>query len=80
MSSYYNLAKLGRVALPSGTEYALIDVDGRAIITENYSSAASYTAGNYVIGVGLTGTDATYNDCLLRAKSDITAGAFDSSK
>ena len=80
MSVYYNLAKLGRVKLPSGTTYALIDVDCRKMITENYTSEASYSTGDLVIGTGLTGDNITFNDCLLRAKSDIPAGPFDSSK
>ena len=74
MSSYYNLAKLGRVKLPTNTEYALIDADGRAMIAPYYTSAASYSEGDYVIGTGLTGANAQYNDNLLKAKRDIPAG------
>ena len=55
MASYANLAKLGRVKLPpaSGQSdpryYALVDVDGRAMLAPNFSSSSSYVAGDYVI-------------------------------
>lgn len=74
MSSYYNLAKLGRVKLPTNTEYALIDADGRAIIAPYYALASAYSEGDYVIMTGLTGTNAKYNDNLFKAKRDISAG------
>lgn len=81
MSTYYDLAKLGRVKLPSTTEYALIDVDGRAIITENFSAAASYSTGDLVIGAGLfTEPNKQFNDCLLKAKTNILPGAFDNTQ
>jgi hypothetical protein len=74
MSSYYNLAKLGRVKLPTNTEYALIDADGRAMIAPYYALASAYSEGDYVIMTGLTGTNAKYNDNLFRAKKDISSG------
>ena len=70
MAIYSDLSKLGRVELPSGTKYALIDVDGRAIIAPNFSASASYSAGDHVI----------YGDNLYRAKASVSAGAWDSTK
>ena len=60
MAIYADLAKLGRVQLPSGNTYALIDVDGRAMIAPNFSSEASYTVGDHVI----------YGDNLYRFKAN----------
>lgn len=64
MAIYANLAKLGRVKLPSGSEYALIDVDGRSIIAPNFSAEASYNEGDHVI----------YGDNLYRFKTAKAAG------
>jgi len=72
MASYANLAKLGRVKLPpaSGQSdpryYALVDVDGRAMLAPNFSSSASYAQGDYVI----------YGDNLYRFDSAHPAGAW----
>lgn len=49
MAVYADLSKLGRVQLPSGTVYALVDVDGRSMIAATYSTSASYDTGDYVI-------------------------------
>ena len=68
MAIYTNLSKLGRVKLPSGTEYALIDVDGRAMLAPNFSAEASYDIGDHVI----------YNDNLYRFKAEHAAGAWNS--
>lgn len=68
MAIYSDLAKLGRVKLPSNTEYALIDVDGRAIIAPNFSTEASYNEGDHVI----------YGDNLYRFKTAKAAGAWNS--
>lgn len=68
MAVYSNLAKLGRVKLPSGTTYALIDVDGRSMLAPNFSTSTSYNEGDYVI----------YGDTLYRFKTDHAAGAWDS--
>lgn len=69
MAIYTNLPKLGRVQLPVGGPYALIDVDGRAIIAPNFSTENSYSLGDHVI----------YGDNLYRAKVDnIGAGAWNS--
>lgn len=68
MAIYSNLSKLGRVKLPSNTEYALIDVDGRAIIAPNFSVEASYDIGDHVI----------YEDNLYRFKAEHAAGAWNS--
>lgn len=62
MAIYADLAKLGRVQLPSGNTYALIDVDGRAMIAPNFSSEASYNVGDHVI----------YGDNLYRFKANHT--------
>jgi len=48
-SLYYNLAKLGRVQLPGGTSYALIDYNGRELIAEVFSANASYEEGQYIL-------------------------------
>lgn len=48
MASYSNLAKLGRVKLPTGTTYALVDVDGRAVITSEFSAEATYVKHDWV--------------------------------
>lgn len=48
MSIYANLPKLGRVKLPSGTEYALTDADLRLMIAPAWASGASYQVGDYV--------------------------------
>lgn len=68
MAIYANLAKLGRVKLPSGSEYALIDVDGRSIIAPNFSTEASYNEGDHVI----------YGDNLYRFKTAKAAGNWNS--
>lgn len=67
-SLYHNLNKLGRVALPSGTEYALIDYNGRELITQIFNTAASYQKDDYVI----------YEDELYRFIVDKAAGPWDS--
>ena len=66
MAIYSNLAKLGRVKLPSGSEYALIDVDGRAMLAPNFDAEASYSEGDHVI----------YGDNLYRFKVDHSAGEW----
>lgn len=66
MAIYSTLAKLGRVKLPSGTEYALIDVDGRAMLAPDFSASASYNAGDHVI----------YGDNLYRFDSAHAAGTW----
>ena len=70
MAVYSDLAKLGRVKLPSGTTYALIDVDGRAMLAPNFSTSTSYNEGDYVI----------YGDTLYRFNTDHAAGAWNSSQ
>lgn len=71
MAIYGNYDKLGRVKLPNNNIYALIDVDGRALIAPKFSDEATYLQGDHVV----------YNDNLYRAKTDIaTAGAWDSTK
>lgn len=71
MAIYSDLAKLGRIQLPAGTKYALVDIDGRAIIAPNFSTSGTYAIGDHVI----------YNDNLYRCKSAITtAGAWDDTK
>ena len=69
-SLYHNLAKLGRVALPSGTEYALIDYNGRELIAQIFTTAASYQTDDYVI----------YEDELYRFIANKAAGSWDSTK
>ena len=64
---YHGLAKLGRVQLPSGTTYALIDYNGRELIAPIFSAEASYEVGDYVI----------YEDNLYRFTADHAAGAWD---
>lgn len=70
MAVYSDLAKLGRVKLPSGTTYALIDVDGRAMLAPNFSTSTSYNEGDYVI----------YGDTLYRFNTDHAAGAWNSAQ
>lgn len=70
MAIYSNLSKLGRVKLPSGSEYALIDVDGRAIIAPNFSGEASYDEGDHVI----------YQDNLYRFNTNHAAGAWNATQ
>ena len=65
MALYHNYSKLGRVKLPNNTIYALIDVDGRAMLAPEFSAEASYNAGDHVI----------YNDDLYRFDSAHAAGA-----
>ena len=67
MAQYDELAKLGRVKLPSGTTYALIDVDGRAMLAPNFSTAVAYSAGDYVI----------YQDDLYRFDTAHAPGPWD---
>jgi len=67
MAIYTDLSKLGRVQLPSGTQYALVDVDGRLMLAPSFSSESTYSTGDHVI----------HGDGLFRAKSDIqTAGEW----
>lgn len=49
MSVYSNYSKLGRIKLPSGTTYALIDVDGRSMIAPDFDATGTYRSGDYVI-------------------------------
>lgn len=69
MSIYADLSKLGRVKLPSGTTYALVDIDGRAIIAPDFSASSAYAVGDHVI----------YGDNLYRAKVNVTAGEWSAS-
>ena len=62
-ASYSSLAKLGRIKLPSGTTYALVDVDGRAMLAANYATGTAYAVNDYVI----------YQDALYYITSAITA-------
>jgi len=48
MSVYADLPKLGRIKLPSGSEYALTDADLRLMVAPHWSAGASYAAGDYV--------------------------------
>ena len=65
MAIYSELSKLGRVKLPNNTEYALIDVDGRAMLAPNWSNTSAYVIGDHVI----------HGDNLYRANSNISAPA-----
>ena len=62
-ASYSSLAKLGRIKLPSGTTYALVDVDGRAMIAANYATNTGYAVNDYVI----------YQDALYYITTEISA-------
>lgn len=46
---YHDLPKLARVKLPSGSEYALIDYNGREMIAPIFSTAVTYNVGDYVV-------------------------------
>lgn len=46
---YHGLAKLGRVQLPSGNTYALIDYNGRELIAPMFSASGEYVVGDYVV-------------------------------
>lgn len=46
---YHNLPKLARVKLPSGTEYAVIDYNGRELIAPIFNPEVSYLAGDFVV-------------------------------
>ena len=71
MSIYSNYSFLGRVKLPSGTTYALIDVDGRGMLAPDFSTSASYTGNDYVI----------YNSDLYKCNvSTFGPAAWDSTK
>lgn len=72
---YYNLAKLGRVKLPSGTSYALVDYNGRELIAEIFSAEASYESGDYV----LYSPDG-YGSELFRFTATHTAGAWNANQ
>ena len=48
-SLYHNLSKLGRVQLPSGTSYALIDYNGRELIAPIFNTSTAYAQGDYVV-------------------------------
>lgn len=74
-SLYYNLAKLARVKLPSGTSYALVDYNGRELIAPIFSTAASYESGDYV----LYSADG-YGSELFRFTQAHTAGAWDANE
>lgn len=65
MASYSSLSKLGRIKLPNNTTYALVDVDGRALIAEDYAANTAYSAGDYVI----------YSDTLYRITASISASS-----
>ena len=46
---YHDLPKLARVKLPSGSEYALIDYNGREMIAPIFDTAVTYNIGDYVV-------------------------------
>ena len=46
---YHDLPKLARVKLPSGSEYALIDYNGREMIAPIFDPASTYNVGDYVV-------------------------------
>lgn len=62
MATLNNLAKIYKIKLPSNVTYAIIDLDGRAMIAENYTQGVAYQANTYVI----------YQDNFYRITSDIT--------
>lgn len=70
MATYSEYSKLARVKLPSGTTYALIDFDGRAIIASNFSSSSetNYAVNDYSI----------YQSDLYKCTSATTGGTWDS--
>ena len=72
MAIYQDYAKISLVQLPNGsgaTTYALVDRDGRLMITEQFStaSAQTYNPGDYVI----------YEDNLYICTAATTGGTFD---
>ena len=72
MAIYQDYAKISLVQLPNGsgtTTYALVDRDGRLMITEQFSSssAQTYSVGDYVI----------YEDNLYICTASTTGGTFD---
>lgn len=72
MAIYQDYAKISLVQLPNGsgtTTYALVDRDGRLMITEQFSSssAQTYSVGDYVI----------YEDNLYICTAATTGGTFD---
>lgn len=62
-ASYSSLAKLGRIKLPDNATYALVDVDGRAMLAANYATNTHYYVNDYVI----------YQDALYYITSEIQA-------
>lgn len=70
MSVYSNYSKLGRVKLPSGTTYALVDVDGRGMLAPDFEATGVYTANDYVI----------YEDDLYRSNGAFGPAAWDATK
>ncbi len=65
MSTLSSLSKLSQIKLPSGTTYAIIDADGRAMIAPKYATGTAYDVNDYVI----------YNDDLYRVTAAITSTA-----
>lgn len=67
MAVYNIYPKLGRFQMPTDpvTIYALIDVDGRAMVAPNWTGLSAYRVGDHVI----------YGDNLWRCKSAISAPA-----
>lgn len=61
---YHNLPKLARVKLPSGTEYAVVDYNGRELIAPIFNTSSTYSIGDLVI----------YEDNLYRFVSAKPAG------
>lgn len=70
MSVYSNYSKLGRVKLPSGTTYALVDVDGRGMLAPDFEATGVYTANDYVI----------YQDDLYRSNGAFGPAVWDATK
>lgn len=62
MATLNNLDKIYKIKLPTNVTYAIIDLDGRAMIAENYTAGVAYEAGAYVI----------YQDNFFRITSDIS--------
>ena len=65
-----SLLKLTKIQLPTGTQYAFVDKDGRLMIAPEFSSSVAYSKGDYVM----------HSDLLYRALVDNGPAAWDATK
>lgn len=68
MSTLSAYSKISQITLPSNSTYAIIDVDGRALIAPKYQTGVAYEVNNYVLYT----SDGKYDD-LYKITADISA-------